>query len=332
MKRVKKFLENINSHDSVLIIHHNDLDGIASGVLLYDSCIKKTKKISHVSFNHGEKFKFNKYRDFDKIIFVDLADNVVIDIIQFYLKQKKEILFIDHHQKNITLPKEVLVYYNKKEKYIPCSRMVQEIVKDKLWLGVVGTVSDYGFKYKENDSYINSFLKKEKIEFDFFFKTIVFTLSNSIVYFNKNINKIFEIIQKLNNYQDTDKLQSYSEKVEIEFKKLSNTYLKKQKKLGEINYFFVKSKYPLRGTLISKLSLENPREVLIFAGKKSFFSNLIYLSSRTGRDDINLRDILKEGVKGFKNSSCGGHKKASGADFHKKYLNEFKKRLYKIKI
>jgi len=332
MKRVKQFLENINLNDSVLIIHHNDLDGIASGVLLYNFCIKKTKKIKHLSFNHGDKFNFNKYKEFDKIIFVDLADSSIIDIIKFYLKQKKEILFIDHHQKNINLPKEVFVYYNKKNKYIPCSRMLQEIFKENYWLGVAGTVSDYGFKYKENNSYINSFLNKERIEFNFFFKKIVFTLSNSIIYFNKDINKIFKIILRLKNYTEIDKLQNYSNKVENELQKLYESYNKNQEELGNITYFFVKSKYPLKGVLISKLSLEYPKKTIILAEKKSFFSNIIKISSRTGKENINLPDILRECIQGFENSSFGGHKKASGAHFPRKYLKEFKKRLSEVKV
>lgn len=332
MKRVKQFLGNINLNDSILIIHHNDLDGIASSVLLYNFCITKTKKIKHLSFNHGDKFNFNKYKKFDKIIFVDLADSSIIDIIKFYLKQKKEILFIDHHQKNINLPKEVFVYYNKKNKYTPCSRMIQEIFKENYWLGVAGTISDYGFKYNENNSYINSFLNKERIEFNFFFEKIVFTLSNSIIYFNKNINKIFKIIQGLDNYSQIKNLEKYSQKIEDELKKLYGFYMNKKEKLGNITYFFIKSKYPLKGTLISKLSLEYPDNILIFAEKKYFFSNLIKISSRTEKEDINLSDILKECIRGFENSSCGGHKKASGAHFPRKYLKEFKKRLSEVKI
>ena len=42
--QAKEFLDNITSGDKVAIIHHDDLDGFASGILFYD--FYKTKGVT----------------------------------------------------------------------------------------------------------------------------------------------------------------------------------------------------------------------------------------------------------------------------------------------
>ncbi len=328
----KKFLNHIKNYDNILIIHHTDLDGIASGILLYDYCKKKTNSVSELAYDHGDKFNFKKNKYFDKVIFVDLADNSVIHIIKYFLKQNKEILFIDHHPKNLELPKETIIYYNKNKKYYPCSRMVQEITNDKLWLGVAGTLSDYGNKYKENNRYINDFLKSEKIELDWFLKNVVFTLSNSISYFNKKYKKIFNLIKNVNDFRDLKKFNTYSIKIEKEINKIYKKYPKEKENIGIFKYFFIKTKYPIKGIVISKLSSEFPSEIFIFLGPNFRDKNKLFVSSRTQNDNINLSKILQKCINDFEDSSYGGHKRASGGYFPKKYLSEFKNRLKRIKI
>jgi nanoRNase/pAp phosphatase (c-di-AMP/oligoRNAs hydrolase) len=42
-----------------------------------------------------------------------------------------------------------------------------------------------------------------------------------------------------------------------------------------------------------------------------------------------LGEVLKKCIEGFEDSTAGGHDRAAGGDFPKKYLEEFKSRLIK---
>ena len=164
-QEAKEFLDNITSEDKVAIIHHDDLDGFASGILMYDFC--KSKNIEPKSFAatlKGNIFEeiLEELKTFNTIIITDIAPVFLPENLE-ELKDKK-ILYIDHHQKNTEIPEFILELRTPSDKYIPASRTCQELTEEKRWLGVAGTVADVGYKYPENDKYINSFLKIQSFQ------------------------------------------------------------------------------------------------------------------------------------------------------------------------
>jgi hypothetical protein len=94
--------------------------------------------------------------------------------------------------------------------------MVQEITKEKVWLGVAGTIADYGYGYKDNIKYIDNFLKKYELNLDDYQKEVVFPLSDVITYFSKNLNKAFFKIQNIKSVLGIKKFKKYYKKIENE--------------------------------------------------------------------------------------------------------------------
>lgn len=328
----KKYLDNISQLDKVLVIHHTDLDGIASGILLFDYVRKMTNKVSQIAVDYKQKFNYKKYAKFNKIIFCDLSFDGVHSLVSLLNKKDKDILFIDHHPKGKNIPENIITYYNDKNKYTPCSQMIQKLTDGKYWLGVAGTLSDYGHKYKENIPYINYFLKKEKIELNWFLENIVFVLSNSITYFNKNLSKIFFLIKRMNNYNDINRIKMHSDKVSKDIENIYNKYFDNHEILGKINFYFMKSKYPLKSTIVTKISSEYPYKIFVIAEQDMSNKNIINISGRCQKGNVDIPKMFKESMKGFKNSNSGGHKAAAGGSFPKAYLSTFKNRLEKCNV
>lgn len=83
----------------MLIIHHNDADGISSAAIVYNK-FKDTKNIDFMCYNYGQDFDFSKVvknKD-DLIIIVDLNFkeeiwSKLLDIVQ----NTHNIIWIDHH-------------------------------------------------------------------------------------------------------------------------------------------------------------------------------------------------------------------------------------------
>ncbi len=162
-KQAKQFLENIQSKEKVAIVHHDDLDGFASGILIFDYLIKRNiSPKTFVAKIGPEPFKKHSLKNSEKIIIVDLADDVIVkDLVEI---KEKDILVIDHHPKNCNLPEKILEFNPAEEGYFPCSRVCYELIGGKQWLAVLGVLADKGDKYLENDSFLAKFFEKEKVK------------------------------------------------------------------------------------------------------------------------------------------------------------------------
>ncbi len=322
-----KFLKNISKKDRVLLIHHTDLDGIISGIFLYRYCLSKTPNVTHLFYSYKEKIKCRKYKKYNKIIFSDLSDIGIHDLVQNFSAQKNDILVIDHHQKEVNFGKNIAVYRNRPDEYIPCSRMAQELFEKDQWLAMIGVLADAGEKYNSNTKYIKDFMQKEKITIDWYNKNVVYPIENMLIYHNKNLEEVFNYILNLKNYKHIKSLENISKKIEYEINYQCNKCKNESEKLGSFNFYLIKSKFPIKSIVASKLSSENKDEVFIIATEEK---RMIMFSVRSQRDDSNFAFLLKDTILDFKRASFGGHKKAAGGTFPKKYLPKFKKRLQKL--
>jgi len=106
--RAKKFLNSIKKGDRVAVVHHDDLDGFASGVLFYNFARNKGAKVKNFLGGYGlDPKKLNKYLDkFNKIILTDLGPNFVKTLNP--VLEKKDVLYTDHHPAEFGIPKNVL--------------------------------------------------------------------------------------------------------------------------------------------------------------------------------------------------------------------------------
>jgi len=272
-QQAREFLEQIKKEDKVAIIHHDDLDGFSSGILFYDFCVKKGCETKHIAQDLEPISKDTKeeLKDCNVILITDIPPFFISDYLEEF--KDKKILYIDHHQPD-TGVSDFIFEYRVYEKYFPASRLVYELVGGKEWLGITGIIADYGFAYKENDEMINSFLGAEKISLENYKNRVVNKISNFLIYFNKEKNKSFEILQKIKSWDGLGEIEGYSIEIEKEIKRLKEDFEKNKEKIGKINFYMFESLFPLKSVVISIVALGNSDEIFIFAENKVETINL----------------------------------------------------------
>ncbi len=324
-ENAKRFLNDIKQGDNVLLVHHDDLDGFASGILLYNFCLKKEAKVSHVTQGHGDNFDFELFKDSNKIIFCDLSKKSISDILDKCLLFENKILYIDHHQFDGELDERIIGCYVADGKYFPASRIVDELIGEDSWWGIVGTLSDVGYKYSENNEYINSFLDDKIFDLDWFLINVVYVLSDVINYFHKEKDKAFDILFSIDRYDDLSSARGYSEEIRRELEKQRELYKTKAEKLGVINYFHFESRFPIKGYLLNDLSMKYTNKIFIFVSSKD--NGKLSVSARLQDDSFDMPKLLKFALSECTDAKSGGHKRAAGAQFKKEDLEKFKEKL-----
>jgi single-stranded DNA-specific DHH superfamily exonuclease len=325
-KQAKEFLDNITNEDKVAVIHHDDGDGFCSGVLFYDWCKQKGAGVEAFSFSiNKSKIKDYDLKKFNKIIITDLASGFVAEQLDYI--SDKEVFYTDHHPEEGVFPKEILTLITSKGEYFPSSRTAQELTGLKPWLGLAGTISDAGELYKENEDYINNNLKNTGLSLDKFKEKITSVITNTLIYFDKNEDKAFDIIKNLNSIEEIESLKKYSNPVEDEIQKFVNEYGKKGERLGSVNFYSINPEFSIKTAVSSILSRNNPEEVFIFASSKN--DGLISLSARNIVGKLTAKKVLAAGVKNLEDSRSGGHEVAAGGIIQAKDLEKFKENIRK---
>jgi len=323
--QAKEFLNNITSEDKIAIIHHDDGDGFASGILFCEWCEKREAKIENFICSYGNWDEKNNLEKFNKIIITDVAPGGLIEI---KFPKGKEIFYTDHHPKKEKIPEEILELRTTDEGYIPSSRTAAELTKIKPWLGLAGTISDAGELHSINKEYIESTLKKYDITLKEFKQNISNTISNTISFFNEKKQEAFEKIKEINSIEEVKKLKKYSDPVEEEIKFQINKIKNNFEKMGNINMTMIDhAKFSLKKTIITKIAMENPGKIFIFFAPKKSNPELLGISSRHDAEEADLPKLLEAGIKNLENANAGGHKRASGGQIQAKDLEKFKQNI-----
>lgn len=332
-EQAEKFLEKINEKDKVAIVCHDDLDGFASGILFYDFCIKKgCKDISYHIFNLSQsKLENFQLEDKNIILIADLGPNVIEKGIQHWLNKGKKIFYTDHHQKDTELPKSknFLELRTLEQGYIPSSRTVFELTqkenKEKKWLAISGVITDAGQKYSENTKFINEFLEEHGLKIEQYAEQYAYPLSQTINYFYKKPERAFELLQKIKTFQEIEKIREYSKKVKKEIDFHIKQVKEKSERLGNINFYYFNPKFPIKSTITSIVSTENPNEIYVFAIPVEH--EKISLSARSQSGKADMIELLKKATEKIKDAKSGGHKNAAGGTISKGNLEKFKENL-----
>ncbi len=205
--QAREFLDEISREDKIAIIHHDDGDGFCSGILFYDWCKNKNAMVKEFTYSiHKSKLKNFDLEEFNKVIVCDLASGFMAEELE--LIKDKRILYLDHHPRDVSLPKEVLEFSTVDNGYIPSSRTAGELTRIKPWLALVGTITDAGDLYPENQDFISEHLKQTRMGLDKFKEDITSTITNFLIYFEGDFDKAFEILQKVNSIGEVSQLKN----------------------------------------------------------------------------------------------------------------------------
>ena len=342
MKTVIKFLKEIEEGDNVIVICHNDADGICSAVLL--NKYLKSKDIDTdfivqpMPVDENLVGRLKSY--FPKnIIIVDIAIDQQLSLIK-NLNKMANVAVIDHHQIENDLNKIGVVHYNPRFEdknvyqsasyctYKICSKLMD--MKKWLWVTGVGMVADYAL----GDS--KDLVKKlsQKYGTEELYETILGTLTDIITYTKATrkvyLTKIIDIIDEMEKPEDIYEIKEGKKMVEayeIVKQEITNI-INEAKRDNKPDYLLheMESDYNLRSPISTKLSE-------IFEGKfigiYQKIGSKYKLSARNQSDDANVAKILKKATRGLK-ASAGGHKNAAGATIDEKNWQEFKSKLISI--
>ena len=324
-QQAEEFLSNISKEDNVAIIHHDDGDGVCSGIILNEHCIKQGATTKTFTY-HLSKTKLSELdlSAFNKIIITDVS----VKAIQEDIKSIKntQIFVTDHHPK-YDLPNDVLYFPTTAEGYIQASRTAYELTGIKKWLALIGVIADSGNLYKENDNFIKETLEELNLTLEEFQKKYSHIFSDTIVYFADTPEKIFPILAEINSLHDIEKLQKYAKVIEEEIQKHVKGYKANKEKIGNINLYQFEPKFQVKGIVAAILSRGNQEETFIFFSQKDSDPNLLGISARDQSPNANLPKLLEAATKDLENSNCGGHPRASGGQIQTKDLEKFKNNL-----
>ena len=318
----KEFLDNITSKDKVAIIHHDDGDGFAAGILFYDWCKAKGARIEAFTYMIGKsKFKEYNLEDFNKILIADLAPDLISEDLE--LIKKKQVLYTDHHPQAVQIPEEILELRTISEGYIPSSETVGQLTGLKSWLSLAGTITDSGELYSENAEFINKTLKEYNLTLEEFKENISSVITNFLIYFDKNLDEAFDVLRKLDNIKDIEILRKYSEPVEKETKKLVDRYEDEVERLGDVNFYYFEPDLSVKPAVTGIIGHRDRDSIYIFASLKKG-TDKVTLSARNTSQRRNMPDLLEAGIKSLKDARSGGHPPAAGGILYKKDLEQFK--------
>jgi oligoribonuclease NrnB/cAMP/cGMP phosphodiesterase (DHH superfamily) len=317
--------------EKIALISHIDLDGIASAKVV--SSVIEPDLILFVNYqditlNLVEKLKKEEIK---KVIFTDLS----IDFIEIIKEIEKfsEVLIIDHHVPRYDFNSLKTTYINAKGY---CAAFLSYSLFSKVqnlnyldWIVACASISDMLYRQNENWMKIifekygdNYLLEDDRLKKEGKFWELQMNLSLALVYFREDVKRVFDSIG--NNFGDIGDLAKYADEINKEITITIDKFRREKISFKDGYFWEIKSIYPVKEMIINDLSFQEANKIFLIAevGKEN-----VGVSARRQDGNVNLPDFLQNLIQGFENSSSGGHIKAAGAHFPKKYYLKFKSRV-----
>lgn len=329
-----KFVDGISKDDKIGIITHIDLDGVASAIFLEKILASQDLKINSLTFSgYGKGILSRTFRRTtpNKLFITDFQADSHPEEFSF-LKKNCDVFLVDHHPFNEKFKDESNII---KTESSDCSAYcLFDLAKHYLetkqleWLACSAMITDHSFDKEENFNFIKSIYpdaKKEKI-FESEPGQIGRKISRALIYYDSNKKKVYNSI--LN--EDFKKLEKADKIIGEEIDSWVEKFKKEAEHFVEKNlYFYYGSPKHSISNIVASLLSDNycNGDSVVFATDYLNRKNHIRVSARNDSGKINFGDVLKKCTRGFYNATAGGHPKASGADFPKKYLGEFRENL-----
>ena len=326
------FIDSISKKDKIGILTHNDLDGIASAIFIEEILRIKTLNLDFINFLSYEEGMFDrqilglKDKKIAKLFLTDLNENA--DIIGFEKLSKGVGCFlIDHHSGFVEGKKRI------NTESADCSAITiyslgKGIIDYKKWnwLACSSIISEMSYKKKENLEFLQEIYPEVTMEniYESIPTEISKRITSACIYYCDDLRKVYDIVKR----KDLNSI----EKIHIEVNKLIeylvNEYQANAEFYPEQNLYFYNFKKELRGkcgSIVStKVSLKEPEKTFIVV---SYQDGNIKISARNQSGNVDVKELMKKGVKGLDASVAGGHVRASGANIRKKDLSKFKENI-----
>ncbi|MFH1505541.1 MAG: DHH family phosphoesterase [archaeon] len=317
-KEISEIRKELETSTRPLFFFDADPDGLCSFLLFY-RFVKDGRGIIIKSKPILEEIYANKVDEFcpDKVFILDKP----LVSQEFLNKVSQKKIWLDHHEPQ---NKKKVVYYNPRihddKDNRPTSYWCYQVVKQDLWIAMVGTVGDWhlpDFKDEFIKDYPDLLPKDVKTPETALFETklghLIRVFSFNLKGKTEDVKKSFKIMTRLKDpYEVLNQTTAQGRFVYKRFERINEKYeeLKKTVKVTKdpiIVFTYKDVKYSFTGDLSNELLYRYPDKVILIAREKS---GEFKCSIRSAKK--NLPPILKkalEGVKGY----GGGHEHACGA-------------------
>ena len=362
VKDVAEFLSRVKNC-KVAIIHHDDCDGVCSGVLAGKIVERgEGNKISMFTTRFAPKVTDDLYKDVaalkpELIIMSDFVEDTDKSSERFIKELGCKVVIVDHHVCRDYKFVDGVLYTNPRvdinpDRYIPASAYMymigceaDENFKKYLWIATVGTIADYGAA--DNEELIRKCIDKYDDLFDCnsienrdLFKTKFGSISNSIgavISWDgwSGVDMVTKVLSSVKDpYEflaagtpELKKVWNEYRKIEAEIKKVVEDFNVKRKKDGKILMYEVVSKYPLKSKISTIISSQVDDENVVIIWQKE--NDKIRASLRNQSGDVDLNKVVCESIKGL-DARGGGHPKASGVIVSKKDFDKMLERIVRM--
>lgn len=322
------FIKKIKKNEKVCIIHHTDVDGLASAALTFIALKRLGLKISKVVARSVDEIKkiFFDLKKCDKVIILD----VPLENFDELEKASEKILIIDHHPSTAMVKKILCINprVEKKDVYQPTSYLVYKFfsrlvdLKDREWLSVLGTLADFGFE--DCKDLLRGWVRirrKSEILRTKFWKVAKMVRALSLRLKEEEIVKTLVSSKTLEELEKNEKVLKAFEEYEKILKKSEKEFWRNAEKFERAGLIISRISEKVGSEIASEISAKFPDKMIILLEKcgKEYKVHARYQNAR-----IHLGKLMEKVCGG------GGHKQAAGGKIPAKELENFKEKLLRM--
>jgi len=339
-KQVREIREYLNDSQNPLFLFDNDQDGLCSFLLLQRYIGRGKVFPIKVSLELTKDY-FRKVKELNAdYIFILDQPEVSKDFFEEVEKVNIPIVWIDHHETDLTkIPKYVHYYnplFNKEKSNEPVTALCYQVSnrKEDSWMGVVGCIADNFFP-----DFYNDFKKdypelavESKEPFKIFYSSEIGKISRIFGFAIKdrvsNAIQFFKFLMKVKSPYEILNESKFNKNFHMRFSEIEEKFNRiidkaKRESFGNLIFFKYAGDTSMSADISNKLKFLFPEKAVVVVYTRGYKANV----SARGK---NIKKIILQGIEGLEGATGGGHEDAVGAQVKIKDLEEFEKRIKKV--
>lgn len=340
IKQIQEFRNFLEKSQNPLFLFDNDVDGLCSFLLFARFC-GKGKGVAIKTFPSVGGTYIKKVHEF-KPDYIFVLDKPLID--KDFRNSVKEfgipIVWLDHHPIPDYAKEEGIYYFNplqQKASNEPTSYWAYKIIKNKReeWIAMIGCLADWfipDFAESFAKDYSDLFIQTKnpakalyETEAGKIVKILSFALKDRtsiVVKMLKNLLTLKTPYEILDMTPKTISIHRRYKQINKKYEKILSKARDIARSSKKLLFFQYGGELSLSSELSNELHYFYPDRIIIVAYIKGTKVNVSLRGS-------NVRDLAINALEGME-STCGGHKEASGATLRIEDLPKFRDRLVKL--
>ena len=333
-KQVKEIREHLDKAQNPLFFFDNDADGLCSFLLLSRYC-GKGKGVAIKSFPDLNESYARKLHELNPD-YVFVLDKPIISsgFLEEAEKLNIPIIWIDHHDVDVEIPKNANIFYYNPSKNIekssePVTYLCYKISEKKqdLWLAVVGCIGDSflpDFIDEFEEQYPEMWKGNITTAFQAVYETDIGKISRVLSFALKdrtsNVVRMLKFLLKVKNPIDI-LIDDNKNHILFRYKQVDKKYQKLIEKArnfarGKLVYFQYGGDLSLSSDISNELAYRFPNKIIVVAYLNGSKANI----SLRGKK---VKKLTLKAIEGLE-ASGGGHEDATGAKVSLEDLPKFK--------